>query len=248
MLESWAEAFPNLHEGGVFPRHEAAEIGGLHLRGRHCRAYGLFVLGVAEAACEFHGCSGGEHEVCGGGEFGFGSREIAEGEMGFEAAEADDETLDVDEEGPVEALPDGLGGRVGRGGEGGHGRGGELLLGEVLDVEGAGEEEEVADEALLLLGDVLGGQGWGGEAEGGEFVAVGEEALGEDEGGGFVAAGLSRSRLDVGDVEVGVVVFYVGGAEGGFGGVYLGGLGFRGWESGEELVDLMVGGGEVWSV
>lgn len=61
----------------MLPRHEAAEVGGLYLRWGHGRAHRLFVLGVAEAAREFHGGSGGEHEICGGGEFGFGGEEIA---------------------------------------------------------------------------------------------------------------------------------------------------------------------------
>ena len=58
-------------------------------------------------------------------------------------------------------------------------------------------------------------------------MAVGEEALGEGEGGGIVSVG-----LDVGDAEVGVVVFYGVGAEGGFGAFHLGGLGGWGWEGG----------------
>ena len=65
---------------------------------------------MAETACEFHRCAGGEHEFCGGGEFGFSCGEVAESELGFKAAEADDESLDIDKEGPVEALPDILGG------------------------------------------------------------------------------------------------------------------------------------------
>ena len=64
---------------------------------------------MAKATGKFHGCAGSVHQHCGGGKFCLGFGEVAEGELGFESAETNDEALDDEEEGPVEALPDVLG-------------------------------------------------------------------------------------------------------------------------------------------